>query len=116
MEYALGAVCVFFLIFLLAESRRKAARILQAVAVEKSKIADDSGMTASLGVFTPDTQTTVIIGASEELGVFYYRMLRQSKLINRSKINLAILLPVRHMVHGSIRCYCMRVCHMGRLD
>ena len=47
MEYALGAVCVFFLIFLLAESRRKAARILQAVAVEKSKIADDSGIRLS---------------------------------------------------------------------
>lgn len=100
MEYALGAVCVIFLIFLLMESRRKAARIVQAVAEEKSKIADDSGMTASLGVFTPDTQTTVVIGASEELGVFYYRMLRQSKVIIRSRINLANLARVELLING----------------
>ncbi|WP_165075106.1 MULTISPECIES: thioredoxin [unclassified Desulfovibrio] len=100
MEYALGAICVIFLIFLLMESKRKAARIVQAVAVEKSRIADDSGMTASLGVFTPDTQTTVIIGASEELGVFYYRMLRQSKVIIRSRINLANLARVELLVNS----------------
>ena len=100
MEYALGAVCVIFLIFLLVESKRKAARIVEAVAQEKSKIADDSGMTASLGVFTPDTQTTVIIGASEELGVFYYRMLRQSKVIIRSRINLANLARVELLING----------------
>ena len=100
MEYALGAICVLFLIFLLVESKRKAARIVQAVAVEKSRIADDSGMTASLGVFTPDTQTTVIIGASEELGVFYYRMLRQSKVIIRSRINLANLARVEVLING----------------
>ena len=100
MEYALGAVCVIFLIYLLMESKRKAARIVEAVAQEKSKIADDSGMTASLGVFTPDTQTTVIIGASEELGVFYYRMLRQSKVIIRSRINLANLARVELLING----------------
>ena len=100
MEYALGAVCVIFLIYLLMESKRTAARIVEAVAQEKSKIADDSGMTASLGVFTPDTQTTVIIGASEELGVFYYRMLRQSKVIIRSRINLANLARVELLING----------------
>ena len=57
-------------------------------------------MTASLGVFTPDTQTTVIIGASEELGVFYYRMLRQSKVIIRSRINLANLARVELLVNS----------------
>ena len=100
MEYALGAICVIFVIFLLLESKRKAARIVQAVAEEKSKIADDSGMTASLGVFTPDSQTTVIIGASEELGVFYYRMLRQSKVIIRSRINLANLARVELLINS----------------
>lgn len=100
MEYALGAICVFFLIFLLIESKRKAAKIVEAVVVEKSKIADDSGMTAVLGVFTPDAQTTVIIGASEELGVFYYRMLRQSKVIIRSRINLANLARMELLING----------------
>lgn len=100
MEYALGAIGIFFVIFLIMESRRKAARILQAVAEEKSKIADDSGMTASLGVFTPDTQTTVIIGASEELGIFYYRMLRQNKVIIRSRINLANLARVELLINS----------------
>lgn len=100
MEFALAAVGVIFVIFLFMESKRKATRIIQAVAEEKSKIADDSGMTASLGVFSPDTQTTVIIGASEELGLFYYRMMRQNKVIIRSRINLANLSRVELLING----------------
>lgn len=100
MELALVACGIIFVIFLFMESRRKATRIIQAVAEEKSKIADDSGMTASLGVFSPDTQTTVIIGASEELGLFYYRMMRQNKVIIRSRINLANLSRVELLING----------------
>ena len=70
MEYALIGLLALFLVFLFIEMKRKSERIKIAVADEKRKIADDSGMTASLGVFTPDTQTTVIIGSSEELGIF----------------------------------------------
>ena len=72
MEYALIGLLALFLVFsLLSKMKRKSERINESsVADEKRKIADDSGMTASLGVFTPDTQTTVIIGSSEELGIF----------------------------------------------
>ena len=62
MEYALIGLLALFLVFLFIEMKRKSERIKIAVADEKRKIADDSGMTASLGVFTPDTQTTVILG------------------------------------------------------
>lgn len=100
MTYALVGLLIIFLIFLFVETKRKAQRIEQAVAEEKQVIAEDSGMTASIGVFTPDLQTTVIIGASDTLGVFYYRMLRQAKLINRSRMNLANLSRAEFLVNG----------------
>ncbi len=103
MEYILGLVLIAFVIFLFFETRRKSARVLEVIAEEKSRIADDSGMTATLGVFAPDLQTTVIIGASEELGVFYYRMLRQSKVIIRSRINLISLARIELLINGHVQ-------------
>lgn len=100
MEYALVGLLVVFLVFLFIETRRKSQRVTQAVMREKKAIAEDSGMTASLGVFTPDVQTTVIIGASEELGVFYYRMMRQAKIIVRSRINLANLARIECIINN----------------
>lgn len=101
MEYALIGLLALFLVFLFIEMKRKSERIKIAVADEKRKIADDSGMTASLGVFTPDTQTTVIIGASEELGIFYYRMMRQARVIIRSRINMANLARIELLIDGT---------------
>ena len=49
MEYALIGLLALFLVFLFIEMKRKSERIKIAVADEKRKIADDSGMTASLG-------------------------------------------------------------------
>lgn len=100
MEYALVGVLLLFLVFLFVESKRKSQRIQQAILLEKKSIAEDSGMTASIGVFSPDTQTTVIIGASEQLGVFYYRMLRQAKIIVKSRINLANLSRIDLLLNG----------------
>ncbi len=101
MEYALIGLLALFLVFLFIEMKRKSERIKIAVADEKRKIADDSGMTASLGVFPPDTQTTVIIGSSEELGIFYYRMMRQARVIIRSRINMANLARIELLIDGT---------------
>lgn len=100
MEYALVGVLMVFLIFLFVETRSKNRRVKTAVAEVKRGIAEDSSMTASIGVFTPDTQTTVVIGASEQLGAFYYRMLRQAKVIIKSRINLANLAKIELLVNG----------------
>lgn len=100
MTYALVGILIIFLLYLFFETKRKAQKIERAIAEEKRAIAEDSGMTASIGVFTPDLQTTVIIGASEALGVFYYRMLRQAKVINRSRMNLANLSRTDFMING----------------
>lgn len=100
MEYALVGLLIAFLVYLFVETKRKAGRVAQAVALEKKEIAENSNMTASIGVFFPDIQTTVIIGASEELGVFYYRMLRQARVIVRSRINLANLARVEFLING----------------
>lgn len=81
--------------------KRKSQRISQVVQMEKRQIADDSGMTAHIGVFSPDTQTTVVIGASDELGLFYYRMLKQAKVSIRSRINLANLARVECLFNGN---------------
>ena len=99
MEFILVALLIAFLLFLYLETQRRAARQQNLIAAEKAGIADASRMTASIGVFTPDVQTTVIIGASEEYGDFYYRMLHQSKLINRSKINLANIVRVDLLIN-----------------
>lgn len=101
MEYALGGLLIIFLIFLFVEGKRKKERIQLAIQNEKRSIAEDSGVTASIGVFTPDVQTTVVIGASEELGIFYYRMLRQAKVIIRSRINLANLAKIEFLINGN---------------
>lgn len=101
MEYALVGILVAFLIFLFIETKRKSQRINQVVQMEKRQIAEDSGMTASIGVFSPDAQTTVIIGASDELGVFYYRMLKQAKVSIRSRINLANLARIECLLNGN---------------
>lgn len=100
MVYALVGLLLAFLIYLFFETRQKAQRIQRAVTAEKKIIAEDSGMTASIGVFSPDTQTTVVIGASEQLGIFYYRMLRQDKVIIKSKINLANLSRIELLLNG----------------
>ncbi|MDE5832418.1 MAG: thioredoxin [Desulfovibrio sp.] len=100
MEYALTAALILFLAYLFFETRKKSRRVLLAVAQEKKEIAEDSGMTAVLGVFSPDLQTTVIIGASEEKGLFYYRMLKQTKVINKSRINMANLARIDFMING----------------
>lgn len=100
MEYALVGLLLLFLVFLFVEMRRKSQRIMQVVAEEKRAIAEDSGMTASIGVFSPDIQTTVVIGASEELGIFYYRMLRQARVIVRSRINLANLARIEFLLNS----------------
>ena len=101
MEYALVGILILFLIFLFVEARRKSGRIQVAITEEKRLIADDSGMTASIGVFSPDTQTNVVIGVSEQLGVFYYRMLRQAKVIIKSRINLANLSTIEFLANGN---------------
>lgn len=100
MEYALVGILLLFLVYLFLETRRKAQRVVNAVNHEKRLIADDSGMTATLGVFAPDTQTTVVVGVSEQLGVFYYRMLRQSRVIVKSRINLANLAKIEFVLNG----------------
>lgn len=101
MEYALGGILLIFLVFLFIETKRKSQRINQVVQMEKRQIAEDSGMTANIGVFSPDSQTTVIIGASDELGVFYYRMLKQAKVSIKSRINLANLARVECLINGN---------------
>lgn len=100
MEYALVGILIIFLVFLFVETRHKSQRIQRVVNEEKRAIAIDSGMTASLGVFAPDTQTTVIIGASEQMGTFYYRMLRQTRVIIRSRLNLANLARIELLING----------------
>lgn len=100
MEYALVGILIIFLIFLFVETRHKSQRIQRVVGEEKRAIAIDSGMTASLGVFSPDTQTTVIIGASEQIGTFYYRMLRQTRVIIKSRLNLANLARIELLING----------------
>ncbi|MDO5483621.1 MAG: thioredoxin, partial [Desulfovibrionaceae bacterium] len=101
MEYSLlGLLVLVFLVYLLFEARRRVTHSQKVINEEKRAIADASNMTASIGVFYPDKLTTIIIGASEEMGALYYRMLNGNKVINRTKINLANVVRVEMQINS----------------
>ena len=94
------------LVFVLAiylSAKHRTASIQRAIADEKASIVEDSGTTANVGIFHPDAVTAVLIGVSEDKGSFYYRMLKQGKSINRSKINLANLSKIDLLVGSTPR-------------
>ena len=103
MILTIVALLFLLLVGIYLNVRMRAARHLRAIAEEKGDIAKASGMTASIGVFYPDVSTTVIVGVSEEIGACYYRVLRNGKVINRSRINLANIRRVDLLVNGEPR-------------
>lgn len=103
MNFTIAAALVFFLVLVYLDAKRKTARHRRLIAEEKSGIASASRMTAKIGVFYPDIETTVVMGASEEYGACYYRVLRQGKVIHRSKINLANIVRVELLVNSQVR-------------
>ena len=103
MTLTIVALLFLLLVGIYLNVRMRAARHLRSIAEEKGDIAKASGMTASIGVFYPDVSTTVIVGVSEEIGACYYRVLRNGKVINRSRINLANIRRVDLLVNGEPR-------------
>ena len=103
MILTIVALLFLLLVGIYLNVRMRATRHLRAIAEEKGDIAKASGMTASIGVFYPDVGTTVIVGVSEEIGACYYRVLRNGKVINRSRINLANIRRVDLLVNGEPR-------------
>lgn len=100
MEYIFVGLLLAFLLFLFLDAKRRAANLQRHINEERKAIAEASNMTASIGVFYPDGQSTVIMGASEEMGALYYRMLRGDRLINRTKINLANIIRVELLLNS----------------
>lgn len=103
MTVTIVAVLFFLLVGIYANARMRVARHLRCISEEKGDIARVSGMTASIGVFYPDVATTVVMGVSEEIGACYYRVLRNGKVINRSRINLANINRVELLINGDVR-------------
>jgi len=103
MTLSIVALLFLVLVGIYLNAKMRAARHLRIIAEEKGDIAKSSGMTASIGVFYPDVSTTVIEGVSEEIGACYYRVLRNGKVINRSRINLANIRRVDLLVNGEPR-------------
>lgn len=101
IETSLGVLLVLFLIFLFFETKRRSDMLVKIIKHEKATIARDSQMTAhKIDVFNPDINTTVILGASEDFGALYYRMIQQRKLINSSKFNLANIVGAELHING----------------
>ena len=100
MTLSIVALLFLVLVGIYINARMRAARHLRIIAEEKGDIAKSSGMTASIGVFYPDVNATVILGVSEEIGACYYRVLRDGKVINRSRINLANIRLADLLVNG----------------
>lgn len=103
MTLTIVAVLFLLIVGIYANARMRVARHLRCISEEKGDIARVSGMTASIGVFYPDVNTTVVMGVSEEIGACYYRVLRDGKVINRSRINLANINRVELLINGEVR-------------
>lgn len=103
MTLTIVAALFLLIVGIYANARMRVARHLRCISEEKGDIARVSGMTASIGVFYPDLNTTVVMGVSEEIGACYYRVLRDGKVINRSRINLANINRVELLINGEVR-------------
>ena len=103
MTLSIVALLFLVLVGIYLNARMRVARHLRIIAEEKGDIAKSSGVTASIGVFHPDVNVTVIMGVSEEIGACYYRVLRDGKIINRSRINLANIRRVDLLVNSEPR-------------
>jgi len=103
MSFTIVALLFLLLLAVYLNARMRTARHLRCIDEEKGDIARTSGMTASIGVFYPDVSTTVVMGVSEEVGACYYRVLRDGRAINRSRINLANIVRVELLVNGEPR-------------
>ena len=103
MTLTIVALLFLLLVGIYINARMRTARHLRCIAEEKGDIARASGMTASIGVFYPDVSATVVMGVSEEIGACYYRVLRDGKVINRSRINLANIKRVELLINGDVR-------------
>lgn len=101
MEAAAIGLGIVFIVIMFLSARNKLKKIREAVAQAQTEISQESEMTASVGLFHPDATSTVVIGASEEKGIFYYRLLQSGKTVVATKMNLANLSRVELIVdHG----------------
>lgn len=96
---AIILIACFFLYF---DVRRRVKRHRQSIADEKSEIAEETRMTAQLAVFSAPNDGSYVIGASEEMGAFYYRLMVKAMAVSRIKINLANILSVDLLINGSV--------------
>ncbi|WP_296304399.1 thioredoxin [uncultured Desulfovibrio sp.] len=94
----LSAIAIIYM-----EARRRLLVQRRLIAAIKAEIADDTRMTAQVGVYAGADQSTVVIGVSEEMGGFYYRVVRQHAEAGRGKINLCNVTSVDLIVDGLIQ-------------
>lgn len=94
----LSAVALIYM-----EARRRLLLQRRLIAAIKAEIADDTRMTAQVGVYSGADQSTVVIGVSEEMGGFYYRVVRQHAEAGRGKINLCNVTSVDMIIDGQIQ-------------
>lgn len=94
----LSAIAIIYM-----EARRRLLAQRRLIAAIKSEIADETRMTAQVGVYSGADQSTVVIGVSEEMGGFYYRVVRQHAEAGRGKINLCNVTDVELSIDGQIQ-------------
>lgn len=94
----LSAIAIIYM-----EARRRLLVQRRLIAAIKSEIADDTRMTAQVGVYAGADQSTVVIGVSEEMGGFYYRVVRQHAEAGRGKINLCNVTSVDLIIDGMLQ-------------
>ena len=94
----LSAIAIIYM-----EARRRLLAQRRLIASIKADIADETRMTAQVGVYAGADQSTVVIGVSEEMGGFYYRVVRQHAEAGRGKINLCNITVVDLYIDGQVQ-------------
>lgn len=101
MEGIIIVLGIVFVAAMVMSARKKLQKIREAVVQAQQEISQESEMTASVGLFSPDATSTVVIGASEEKGAFYYRLLQNGKTVVSTKMGLGNLARVELIIdHG----------------
>lgn len=103
MNIGIGIALVAALVAILWDVFRRSMRHSRRVTREKAAITTESGATASIGVFHAAGDTSILIGASEDCGAFYYRMVHKGNVVNRTRINLANLVKTDLILDNGIK-------------
>lgn len=112
LQSILAALGILMVLFFFVDIRRKAQGHSRAVQQERDAIAELTQSTAILSSFT-EGPTTVLLGASEDHGLFFYRRLDMGKLVLHHNLRLANLVVIALQINGEVQDFHFTSTHLS---